>query len=249
LPFLSANGRIALTPLDIVGGNKRLVKRLAVLEEQSYFVGSARDIMGSSNLAVINALVPSQPGRYDLTPIGLVSFGFGPRGAMDYEFYNRKTINEIENFFIDHRFQNAGYGNDAVATAVRYLCKLITNITNPSYAICLTVHPDNEKAKQLYKANGFQIIREDGEDLTDMVLYDPFNVQPNVFDANELMPEEHMPISAIEDAAAAQSISCEICMKRIDQCGIAVKINRADPTATATTRAGVCSRACFSKLN
>jgi diamine N-acetyltransferase len=54
-------------------------------------------------------------------------------------------------FFIDQQYQNQGYGK----RAVKKLIDLVRERYRGCRALCLTVHPDNVRAQQLYMSLGF----------------------------------------------------------------------------------------------
>ncbi len=79
----------------------------------------------------------------DAALVGLVELAYEPGSADDYWIFH---------FFIDHRYQGRGYGKAALAR----LIELVKREHPRCQTLQLVVHPENQRAQQLYACAGFR---------------------------------------------------------------------------------------------
>jgi diamine N-acetyltransferase len=137
--------------------------RLAVLPEQQRFVADYAPIAA---IGLAKAYV--RPGGLLWLPyafhVDSVMVGFADVACEP----DRSPSCWIFHFFIDSRYQRQGYGTQAL----RQLVEVIGARFPECRSVHVTVHPENEQAKRLYTAAGFEPSgREiDGEPIYDLQL-------------------------------------------------------------------------------
>ncbi len=121
--------------------------RLAVQPEQQRFVAEHAPIAA---IALAKAYV--RPGGVTWAPyaiyagatmVGFVELAFTPDSPDDYWIFH---------FFIDQRSQGRGYAR----AALRRLIELVKEQHPASRILQLVVHPENQRARQLYTSAGFR---------------------------------------------------------------------------------------------
>ncbi len=92
----------------------------------------------------------------DDKPIGFLMIGFSNLDEEDMKYVDKYPF--LENsylfwrFMIDEKYQNKGYGKEAMSLAMDY----IRSFPNGEAEYCwLSYEPENEKARYLYKSFGF----------------------------------------------------------------------------------------------
>lgn len=136
-----------LTLCEVTRENWRVALNLAVYSEQQRFIA---DYVPIAAIALAKAYV--RPGGLvwvpyafyiDATMIGFSELAYEPGSAENYWVFH---------FFIDRRYQGQGYGKKAL----RLFLEFIKEQHVQCRSIQLTVHPENERAHQLYRSIGFQ---------------------------------------------------------------------------------------------
>jgi diamine N-acetyltransferase len=147
---------IAISLHEITAANWRTTLTLSVLPEQQRFIADYTPIA-----ALVLAKAYVRPGGLRWTPyaiaveqtlVGLVALVYQPESTDDYWLYH---------FFIDHHYQGQGLGTAALGA----LLNLVSRQHPTCQQVKLTLHPENERARQLYTRLGFEVTGEriDGE--------------------------------------------------------------------------------------
>src|SRR5262249_36456874 len=132
---------------EVTRDNWRETLRLAVSPDQQQFIAEYTPIAA---LALAKAYV--RPGGAIWVPyaiyadaelVGLTALAYEAGSADEYWIFH---------FFIDHHFQNRGYGTAALAE----LLELIKREHQECRMVQLVVHPENRLAQQLYTRAGFR---------------------------------------------------------------------------------------------
>lgn len=132
---------------EITRDNWRAALRLSVHPEQQRFVADTTPIAA---VALAKAYV--RPGGLiwlpyailaDTQMVGLIELAYAPGSADQYWVYH---------FFIDQAQQRKGYGK----AALRAFITLVGTRHPACQRISLAVHPENQRAQQLYTSVGFQ---------------------------------------------------------------------------------------------
>jgi len=139
--------------------NWRAALRPTVHPEQQRFVAGYAPI---ALLALAKAYI--RPAGLTWTPYAFYRaeemIGFT---ALAYELGSSENY-WLGHFFIDHRYQGQGYGNQALRLFLQFLREHHPQCE----ALQLAVHPENERAQHLYKSVGFQ---PTGEELDEEPIY------------------------------------------------------------------------------
>ena len=128
------------------------IASLSVAEDQKSFVASNCESLMEAYVAVSNDEVALPFGIFDGdTPVGFIMFGYG---AADYDDEPEVADGNycIWRLMIDQKYQNKGYGREAMKLALAYL---ETEPCGKASACWLSYEPENTKAKALYKSFGF----------------------------------------------------------------------------------------------
>jgi len=132
---------------EITAANWRTTLSLSVHPEQQRFIADYTPIA-----AIILAKAYVRPGGLlwmpyaiyaEQTIVGLLALAYRPDSSDDYWIYH---------FFIDQQHQGQGYGTAALGT----LIDLVTEHHPKCRQLNLTVHPENDRAQQLYSRLGFE---------------------------------------------------------------------------------------------
>jgi diamine N-acetyltransferase len=131
---------------EVTRANWRAALRLTVHPDQQRFIAE-----GAPIAAIILAKAYIKPGGATWAPyaiyagatmVGLLALAYKPSSADDYWLFH---------FFIDQRYQGRGYGK----AALRQVIALVKNQHPHCRLLQLVVHPENQRAQQLYTAAGF----------------------------------------------------------------------------------------------
>lgn len=128
------------------------VASLSVADEQKSFVASNCESLMEAYVAVTN----NQPALpfgifYGNTAVGFIMFGYGSTGDEDEPEVAEGNYC-IWRFMIDQKFQNKGYGKEAIKVAMEYLK---TEPCGKASKCWLSYEPENVVAKKLYASLGF----------------------------------------------------------------------------------------------
>jgi diamine N-acetyltransferase len=134
-----------LTLREVTRENWRAALDLAVHSEQQRFISQSVPIAA---IALAKAYV--RPGGliwipyafYTTEMIGFTELAYEPGSIENYWLFH---------FFIDHRYQGRGYGKQALRLFLQFLKDHHTRCET----LYLTVHPENDRAQQLYMSAGF----------------------------------------------------------------------------------------------
>jgi diamine N-acetyltransferase len=135
-----------LTLREVTRENWRATLELAVFPEQQRFLADYTPIAA---IALAKAYI--RPAGLVWIPyafykndemVGFTELAYEPGRLEDYWIFH---------FFIDHRYQRRGYGKEALHIFIQF----IKDSYPQCQAIQLTVHQENEPAKQLYTKAGF----------------------------------------------------------------------------------------------
>lgn len=141
-----------ITMREVTRENWQAALDLAVHPEQMRFIANYEPIAA---IALAKAYI--RPGGLTWTPysfyanttmVGFTILAYEPGSAENYWFFH---------FFIDYRYQGQGYGKQALQTLLWFFQEQFVECR----AICITVHPENERAIHLYTAAGFQATGEE----------------------------------------------------------------------------------------
>ncbi len=141
-----------ITIREVTRDNWQAALRLAVYPEQQRFIADYTPIAA---IALAKAYI--RPGGLtwipyafyvDTTMIGFAELACEPGSAENYWLFH---------FFIDSHFQGQGYGKQALQTLLHFIKAYFVE----SRALCITVHPENERAIRLYTTAGFQATGEE----------------------------------------------------------------------------------------
>ena len=133
---------------EVTQENWRETLKLTVHPEQQRFVA---DYARIAAIALGKAYI--RPGGLVWTPyafyvatgmVGFVALAYEPESIENYW---------LRHFFIDQRYQNRGYGKQAL----RLLLEFVKEHHTHCQTLQLTVHPENYNAQRLYKRLGFQL--------------------------------------------------------------------------------------------
>ncbi len=133
---------------EVTQENWRETLKLTVHPEQQRFVADYAPIAA---IALAKAYI--RPGGLVWTPyafctvtdiVGFSALAYEPESIENYW---------IRHFFIDQRYQNRGYGKQAL----RLLLEFVKEHHTQCQTLQLTVHPENYNAQRLYKRLGFQL--------------------------------------------------------------------------------------------
>ena len=130
---------------------------LSVGDYQRHFVASNAASLALAYILTNNGGVAHPFAVYhDEQPVGFVMLGYGTLGYSDEPKISRGNYC-IWRFMIDQRWQNHGYGREALEQVLAYVrtCPM-----GPAQYCWLSYEPDNSIAKRLYESFGFH---ENGE--------------------------------------------------------------------------------------
>ena len=140
-----------LKPVD--SSNLWEIVGLKVAREQEGFVASNTTSILEAYAAKASGGVAMPFGLYeDGVAVGFVMIGFGCEDWPDAPAIAHGTYN-IWRFMIDERYQNRGLGRAALKKALEYIGQFPCG---PSDRVWLSYEPENEKARRLYQAFGFE---------------------------------------------------------------------------------------------
>lgn len=141
------NGIATITFREVTRDNWRAALQLAVHPWQQRFVA---DIAPIAAIALAKAYVRPADLTWlpyaiyaDAEMVGLIELAYEP-GSLDRYW--------IHHFFIDRQHQGRGYGE----RALRAFIDSVADHHPACRRINLTVHPDNDRARQLYARVGFR---------------------------------------------------------------------------------------------
>lgn len=150
--------------------NVEAIVKLRVTKEQ-------RDYVASNKWSLIDAYLSLADGRpvfafgiYNgKTPVGFIMLTYDDDwsgyereawlNSDEFKFYNGKPYYCIWRFMIDKKYQNRGYGKEAMKLALDFIRTLPCG--EAEYCV-LSYDPENEVAKKLYGSFGFEEINEPG---------------------------------------------------------------------------------------
>ena len=146
------------------------VVKLRVTKEQKEFVASNKWSLIDAYLSLADGEPVFPFGIYNgKTPVGFVMLSYFndwtgyEREAWlkseDYKFYKDKYFYYIWRFMIDKRFQNRGYGREAMRLVLDFIKTFPCGKTE--YCV-LSYDPNNVVAKKLYSSFGFVELNEPG---------------------------------------------------------------------------------------
>lgn len=128
------------------------VASLSVADEQKSFVASNCESLMEAYVAVTNNQPALPFGIFDgNTAVGFIMFGYGSTGDEDEPEVAEGNYC-IWRFMIDQKFQNKGYGKEAIKVAMEYLK---TEPCGKASKCWLSYEPENVVAKKLYASLGF----------------------------------------------------------------------------------------------
>ncbi len=140
------------------------ILKLKVSKEQKTFV-APNDISIIEAYTAITANSHAFPfGIYENdTPIGFLMIGFDTDGYWEDAPKIAKNNYNLWRLMIDKRYQNKGYGKEALKLALDFIK---TFPCGKAEYCWLSYEPENEKARRLYHSFGFEETGEtDGEEL------------------------------------------------------------------------------------
>ncbi|GAB6930934.1 GNAT family N-acetyltransferase [Paenibacillus sp. JCM 10914] len=149
-----------ITLRKITLDNRRDIFNLSVTEEQRRFVASNLSSVASSYVLATNGGHPYPFAIYaHEDPVGFVLITY------QITSYDLPSFSEdgycILRLMIDHRYQNQGYGREAMHQIMEFIR---TFPAGPARFCWLTYKQDNVNAKKLYESFGF---RDNGEVIHD----------------------------------------------------------------------------------
>ena len=92
----------------------------------------------------------------DKRPVGFIMLGYGENADQDGVSVEKDNY-EIWRFMIDKRYQNRGYGKQALRLALDFIR---TWPCGEAEYCWISYEPENEKAKKLYASFGFEKAKE-----------------------------------------------------------------------------------------
>lgn len=140
------------------------ILKLKVSKEQKTFVAS-NDISIIEAYTAITANGHAFPfGIYENdTPVGFLMIGFDTDDYWEDAPKIAKNNYNLWRLMIDKRYQNKGYGKEALKLALEFIK---TYPCGKAEYCWLSYEPENEKARRLYHSFGFEETGEtDGEEL------------------------------------------------------------------------------------
>lgn len=125
---------------------------LSVKEEQKSFVATNCESLMEAYVAVTNQGVALPFGIFDGDmPVGFIMFGYDSLGDADEPKVAEGNYC-LWRFMIDKKYQNKGYGKEAMKLALDY----VKSEPCGKAKLCwLSYEPENVRAKALYAAFGF----------------------------------------------------------------------------------------------
>jgi len=126
---------------------------LEVTDEQDDFIASNEYSLAQSYVALLNDELP--PMSYaiynDDKMIGFTMIGSDTTEGDGYEYGNEPSY-YIYRFMIDKKYQNQGFGKQAMQKVLEYIK---TFPQGEVAAVYLSYNPDNNVARKLYQSFGF----------------------------------------------------------------------------------------------
>lgn len=125
---------------------------LSVKEEQKNFVATNCESLMEAYVAVTNNGVALPFGIYDGNEaVGFIMFGYDTLGDEDEPEVAEENYC-LWRLMIDEKYQNKGYGKEAMKLAVDYMK---SEPCGKAKLCWLSYEPENVKVKALYAASGF----------------------------------------------------------------------------------------------
>lgn len=138
----------------INGKNVWDILRLKVAEEQKHFVSSNdRSIIEAYTAIVGNGNVFPFGIYENDTPIGFLMIGFGTDDYWDDAPQLAKDNYNIWRLMVDEKYQNKGYGREAVKLALEFIKTFPCGKAEHCW---LSYEPENDIARHLYHSFGFE---------------------------------------------------------------------------------------------
>ena len=119
--------------------------RLSVRSDQQRFIANyspiAAIVLSKAYVRLMGADWEPYAIYLDETPIGLFAFVSGIKDSEDWWIFH---------YFVDHQYQNRGYGKAGLREAIE-----LARNNGKCIGISLVVHPENAQAKRMYESMGF----------------------------------------------------------------------------------------------
>ena len=137
----------------IHGQNVWDILKLKVAENQRHFVSSNDRIIIEAYTAIAGNGYAFPFGIYENdTPVGFLMIGFGTDDYWDDAPPVAADNYNLWRLMIDEKYQNKGYGREAVRLALEFIRTLPCG--NADYC-WLSYEPENDVARHLYHSSGF----------------------------------------------------------------------------------------------